>query len=160
LPDARHRAINKTIEAATSAGGGTVRFPSGTYLSFSIHMKSNLTMYLDQGATIVAADPQEAKGNYDMYEPNETSLLYNRDKVILFSEWLEYSVTEVPSLYDEAAKSQNVDINPAKATTGRQRGAKQVRFISKGDGDTSTQQPSLFDFTGKLRRKRQLVVHK
>ncbi|MCM3873172.1 MAG: glycoside hydrolase family 28 protein [Pyrinomonadaceae bacterium] len=64
-------AINKTIEAAASAGGGTVRFPAGAYLSFSIHLKSNLTLYLDQGATIVAADPQEAKGNYDMYEPNE-----------------------------------------------------------------------------------------
>jgi polygalacturonase len=64
-------AINQAIEAAAAAGGGTVRFPAGTYLSFSIHLKSNITLYLDQGATIVAADPKEGKGNYDMPEPNE-----------------------------------------------------------------------------------------
>src|SRR5207249_9059632 len=50
-------AINKAIEAAHTAGGGTVRFPAGTYLSFSIRLKSNIALYLDQGATILAADP-------------------------------------------------------------------------------------------------------
>src|SRR5262249_48622531 len=50
-------AINKAIDAAVAAGGGTVRFPAGSYLSFSIHLKSNITLYLDQGSTIVAADP-------------------------------------------------------------------------------------------------------
>jgi polygalacturonase len=64
-------AINKTIDAAAATGGGTVRFPAGTYLSFSIHLKSNITLYLDQGATIVAADSKEVKGSYDLPEPNE-----------------------------------------------------------------------------------------
>jgi polygalacturonase len=64
-------AINKAIDAAAAGGGGTVRFPAGSYLSFSIHLKSNITLYLDQGATIVAADPKEAKGGYDLPEPNE-----------------------------------------------------------------------------------------
>ncbi|HEY6187586.1 MAG TPA: glycoside hydrolase family 28 protein [Pyrinomonadaceae bacterium] len=63
--------INKAIDAAAAAGGGTVRFPAGTYLSFSIHLKSNIALYLDQGATILAADPKEAKGAYDLPEPNE-----------------------------------------------------------------------------------------
>lgn len=63
--------INKAIDAAAAAGGGTVRFPAGTYLSFSIHLKSNIALYLDQGATILAADPKEAKGSYDLPEPNE-----------------------------------------------------------------------------------------
>src|SRR5712692_8960174 len=44
-------AINKAIEAAASAGGGTVRFPAGTYLCFSIHLRSNIALYLDHGAT-------------------------------------------------------------------------------------------------------------
>src|SRR4051812_29935569 len=48
-------AINKTIDAAAAAGGGTVYFPAGNYLSVSIHLKSNIALYLDQGATIVAA---------------------------------------------------------------------------------------------------------
>ena len=66
-------AINKTIDAAASAGGGTVLFPAGNYLSYSIHLKSNVSLYLDQGATIVAAGPTAAgiAGGYDMFEPNQ-----------------------------------------------------------------------------------------
>ena len=64
-------AINKAIETASANGGGTVFFPAGTYLSFSIHLKSNITLYLDNGATILAADPAIHKGKYDMFEPNE-----------------------------------------------------------------------------------------
>ncbi|HVE55990.1 MAG TPA: glycoside hydrolase family 28 protein [Pyrinomonadaceae bacterium] len=64
-------AINKAIEAASAAGGGTVFFPAGIYLSFSIHLKSNITLYLDNGATLLAADPAIHKGKYDSFEPNE-----------------------------------------------------------------------------------------
>jgi polygalacturonase len=64
-------AINRTIEAAAAAGGGTVRFPAGTYRSFSIHLKSNISLYLEHGATILAADPNDGDGKYDPPEPNE-----------------------------------------------------------------------------------------
>ena len=37
-------AINKAIDAAAAAGGGTVRFSAGSYLSFSVHLKSNITL--------------------------------------------------------------------------------------------------------------------
>lgn len=61
-------AINKAIDAASSAGGGTVDFPAGTWLSGSIHLKSNVTLYLEPGSTILAtADPQA----YDEPEPNQ-----------------------------------------------------------------------------------------
>src|SRR3989442_781762 len=60
--------INKAIEAASAGGGGTVYFPAGMYLSFSIRLKSNITLYLDNGATILAADPKDAKGTYDQWE--------------------------------------------------------------------------------------------
>lgn len=63
--------INKAIETVAKNGGGTVYFPAGTYLSFSIRLKSNITIYLDNGATILAADPAIHKGKYDMFEPNE-----------------------------------------------------------------------------------------
>ncbi len=67
-------AINKTIEAASANGGGTVRFSAGTYLTFSIRLKSNITLYLEAGATILAADPAKDKGKYDAPEPNEWDL--------------------------------------------------------------------------------------
>ncbi len=69
------RAINQAIEAAAAAGGGTVRFRAGTYLSYSIRLKSNLTLLLETGTRIVAADsPQpgsSATGAYDPAEPNQ-----------------------------------------------------------------------------------------
>jgi polygalacturonase len=64
-------AINNAIEAAAAKGGGTVHFPAGTYLSFSIRLKSNITLYLDAGATLLAADPTMHKGKYDLPESNE-----------------------------------------------------------------------------------------
>ena len=64
-------AVNKTIESAAAKGGGTVFFPAGTYLCFSIRLKSNITIHLDNGATILAADPAVHKGKYDQWEPNE-----------------------------------------------------------------------------------------
>lgn len=63
-------AINKTIDAAAKAGGGTVFFPAGNYLSFSIRLKSNIALYLDAGATIIAANMEEHPGKYDYPEPN------------------------------------------------------------------------------------------
>lgn len=38
--------INQTIEKAASEGGGTIYFPAGTYLTATIHMKSNITLHL------------------------------------------------------------------------------------------------------------------
>jgi len=49
-------AVNKAIDAAEANGGGTVYFPAGYYLCFSIHLKTNITLYLDQGSWIVAAE--------------------------------------------------------------------------------------------------------
>jgi polygalacturonase len=63
-------AINKAIDAAASAGGGTVFISSGEYLCLSIRLKSNICLYLDQNAVIIAATPSDTLGWYDMYEPN------------------------------------------------------------------------------------------
>ncbi len=62
-------AINKAIETVAASGGGVVYFPAGAYPCFSIHLKSKVTLYLDQGATIVAAE-SGAAGQYDPAEPN------------------------------------------------------------------------------------------
>lgn len=66
-------AIDKAIAAAAAGGGGTVRFPAGTYLSYTIHLKSKITLFLDQGAVIVAADFDGSNnaGGYDLAEPNQ-----------------------------------------------------------------------------------------
>lgn len=45
-------AIQKAVDAAATAGGGTVVLPAGTYLSGSIILKSHVKMRIDQGATL------------------------------------------------------------------------------------------------------------
>ncbi|MBN1107856.1 MAG: right-handed parallel beta-helix repeat-containing protein [Bacteroidales bacterium] len=67
-------AINRAIDAATAAGGGTVYFPAGNYLSFSIRLKSNITLFLDNGAYLIAAAPEQGKPGFDPPEPNPTDM--------------------------------------------------------------------------------------
>jgi polygalacturonase len=66
-------AINRAIDAAVAAGGGTVRFPAGVYASYSIRLKSNIALYLDQGATILAASTalEGTTSGYDAAESNQ-----------------------------------------------------------------------------------------
>jgi polygalacturonase len=64
-------AVNKAIDAAAAAGGGTVVFPAGNYLCYSIRLKSNIALLIDHGATIIAAaQPQPGQPGYDDSEPN------------------------------------------------------------------------------------------
>ena len=48
-------AIQKTIDEVAESGGGKVTIPAGTFLCGSIVMKSNITLYLERGATLVAS---------------------------------------------------------------------------------------------------------
>jgi polygalacturonase len=69
-------AINRAIDAAAGGGGGTVYFRAGNYLCYSIHLKSKVAIYLDAGATIVAADPAssaspDSSHRYDLAESNK-----------------------------------------------------------------------------------------
>jgi polygalacturonase len=70
-------AINKAIETANANGGGTVYLPSGNYLCYSIRLKSNVALYLDQGAIIIGADtpmdgfPAGSNKGYDAAEDGD-----------------------------------------------------------------------------------------
>jgi hypothetical protein len=66
-------AINRAIDAASAAGGGTVMFPAGSFLCYSIHLKSKVSLYLGPGAIIVAAETSAVvgAGGYDAPEPNQ-----------------------------------------------------------------------------------------
>lgn len=60
-------AIDRAIQAASAAGGGTVLVAAGTYLCGSIHLTNNLHLYLDAGTVILGA-PQSMNA-YDETEP-------------------------------------------------------------------------------------------
>jgi polygalacturonase len=73
-------AINAAIQAAARDGGGTIIFPPGVYVSYSIHLKSRVALFLQQGATILGAptpydglptggyDTAEQQGPYEPYQ--------------------------------------------------------------------------------------------
>jgi hypothetical protein len=61
------KAINAAIEAAAKNGGGTVFFPAGEYLSFTIHLKSKITLHLDNGAVLIGDQEKDGVG-YDLPE--------------------------------------------------------------------------------------------
>src|SRR5690349_17990483 len=56
-------AIKKAIDAASKAGGGTVYFPAGKYLTGPIHLKSNISIFIDAGAELHFSD------DFDDYLP-------------------------------------------------------------------------------------------
>jgi polygalacturonase len=61
------KAIDKAIDAAAEKGGGRIYLPAGNYLSGSIHLKSNISLYIEQGATIIATD-EDPGSAYDQEE--------------------------------------------------------------------------------------------
>ncbi len=58
------RAIQAAIDRA-SAGGGTVVFPAGRYVSGTLHLRSLVTLRIERGATLVFS-PDD--GEFDAYE--------------------------------------------------------------------------------------------
>lgn len=64
-------AVNNTIAAAHADGGGTVSFPAGVYSCHSIHLKSNVALYLNYGATLSAAPPAPRDSSAPTYDPPE-----------------------------------------------------------------------------------------
>ena len=72
------RAVQAALDAAAKEGGGIVLFPPGRYLSGTLHLRSNVTLQIPAGATLVMSpdnadfDPYE-KFPYDTHADNETS---------------------------------------------------------------------------------------
>lgn len=78
-------AIQKAIDAASAAGGGTVCLPPGTYLSATIRLKSKVTLRIDAAATLLGStnlkDFPEIIPRFRSYTDKyvRTSLIYAED---------------------------------------------------------------------------------
>lgn len=64
-------AIQQAIDAAHAAGGGTVYFPTGQFLSGTLYLKSNVTLHLSPGAVLL--------GSTQMKDYPIKHLLYAKD---------------------------------------------------------------------------------
>lgn len=85
------KAIEQAIAAAVKAGGGTVYFPAGKYLTGPIHLKSNITIFIDAGAEL------HFSNNFDDYLP------------MVPSRWEGNDVTNFSPLF-YAYKAENIAI--------------------------------------------------
>lgn len=78
-------AINKAIDACSAAGGGIVYLAPGTYLCGTVVLKSNVTLYLEAGATILGsrniADYTPQPGPPEKGDANRRHLIFARDAV-------------------------------------------------------------------------------
>ena len=74
--------INAALLKAANEGGGTVVLNEGTYLCYSIHLQSNVTLRIEKGAILKAAPVTETQG-YDEAEHND----YNKYQDFGHSHW-------------------------------------------------------------------------
>lgn len=70
-------AIQKSIDAAHSAGGGTVIFPPGKYRSGTLELKSGVRIELEAGATLLASRNAQ---DYDATGMDNTPVLIRANK--------------------------------------------------------------------------------
>ncbi|MFA6244907.1 MAG: glycosyl hydrolase family 28-related protein, partial [Candidatus Hydrogenedentales bacterium] len=74
-------AVQKAMDACAEGGGGTVYFAPGAYLCGSLHLRSNVTLYLDTAAVIKGSrdiadyDPYEELG-FENDSDRETSFFH------------------------------------------------------------------------------------
>jgi len=57
--------VQLAIDSCSRQGGGTIYFPPGTYLCGSLHLKSNVALFLDHGSIIMMSKDNE---DFDPYE--------------------------------------------------------------------------------------------
>jgi hypothetical protein len=79
------QAIQAAIQSANDAGGGTVYFPAGTYLSGTIILKDHVTLFLEAGSILLGstdiADYPSTPPKFRSYTENyfHQSLIYGED---------------------------------------------------------------------------------
>jgi hypothetical protein len=77
--------IQKAIDECHHKGGGTVFFPAGDYLSGTIVLKSNVSLHLDQGATLFASqDVADYQVPFNVYKNNRSD-----QPVLIYAEGAE-----------------------------------------------------------------------
>ncbi len=67
------KAIQKAIDACSKVGGGTVYIPEGRYLCGTMHIKTNIHVWLDKGALLLGSKDRE---DFDPYEEDPSNNEY------------------------------------------------------------------------------------
>jgi polygalacturonase len=82
------RSLQAAIDACAGAGGGTVYFPPGRYLSGTLFLKSHISLYLEGGATLLGSPKLE---DYPPTVPAVRSYTDNyTERSLVYAENLEH----------------------------------------------------------------------
>ena len=79
------KAIQQAVDTCATSGGGVVYFPPGKYLSGTVYLKSNVTLYLERGAVLLGSKDLSnypvTVAQYRSYTDNytERSLIYGEN---------------------------------------------------------------------------------
>lgn len=111
-------AIKKAVDAASKAGGGTVYFPAGKYLTGPIYLKSNITILIDAGAELHFSD------NFDDYLPMVQSRYEGVDVMSFSPLFYAYNETNITitgrgKINGHGKKWWDYALNFYKTQTGR-----------------------------------------
>ncbi len=115
-----HRGHEQRDRACADAGGGTVYVPAGTYLCYSIHLRSNVEIYLAQGSVIVAAETPTvgaSSGPASGYDAPEPDTAWNNFQDFGHNHW-HNSLMWGEDLHDLSIGGPRTDLGQ-----GTQRGA-------------------------------------
>lgn len=93
-------AIQKAIDAAEAQGGGVVLIPAGRYLSGTIHLKSNTTLYLSPGAVILASPDNS---DFDPYETLPFQSVSDKETT-----YFHYALIAADGVHDIAIEGKGV----------------------------------------------------
>jgi polygalacturonase len=76
--------IQKLIDKCGKAGGGTLIFPPGRYLTGGLELRSNLTLHLENGATLLGSTNL---GDYKLYNPSPVRFFEDKEglRALLFA---------------------------------------------------------------------------
>lgn len=73
--------IQKTIDVCSAAGGGRVYVPAGVFITGTIHLKSNINLYLETGAVLMGSPKLSDYESYtkEGFGLNYYGMLYTHD---------------------------------------------------------------------------------
>ncbi len=123
------RPIQKAINAASEAGGGTVYFPPGVYLSGTIYLRNKVTLNLSPAATLLGST------NLEDYPSNEAAFRSYTDNYVHQSLIAGENLRDIAIVGRGVIKGQGSD--RAFAASGPDHGYRKrpylIRFVSCRD---------------------------
>jgi polygalacturonase len=127
------KALQAAIDACNSNGGGDVIVPTGTFFMGTVHLKSNVHLYLQSGATL------KGSTNLNDYQPYTPDTPYVPiHKGMFFTQDAE-NISITGEGHIDGNGDAYMDLNTAKkldsATTQYSRQGNNFRHVSSGIGD-------------------------